>query len=205
MIPKPQDQESQAIVDLMAALEATGASRWSAFGMVATSMTGVGRLARREWVDYLTRCPRGAEPLLALLDLGAGDPTLANRLLALWLRDRHVDSDLDLSGVTWVESLPEGLVVEGNLFLVDCPFLAHLPKGLRVGGHLVLGRCPALRSLPANMDVGVDLILKSCHSLRRAGPGSFVYRYVDLFDCPIKPAVLRKNLDIGGRLLCKDP
>ena len=46
-------------------------------------------------------------------------------------------NDLDLSW-TDIESLPDGLIVGGDLFLTSCRNLESLPKGLKVGGYLII-------------------------------------------------------------------
>ena len=50
------------------------------------------------------------------------------------LNDIKVIGDLDLSGCTNLEKLPNGLKVGGYLYLSRCTNLKELPNGLKVGG-----------------------------------------------------------------------
>lgn len=51
----------------------------------------------------------------------------------------HIEGDLDLSYLIYLDYLPEGLNVSGDLKLPD--FLNDLPKTMRVGGDLLLEEC----------------------------------------------------------------
>ena len=69
--------------------------------------------------------------------------------------DLNVKGDLDLSENEEIESLPEGLKIEGNLLLYDSS--VELPKGLEVGGNLHMTH--SIYDLPKGLKVGGDLYL----------------------------------------------
>ena len=60
-------------------------------------------------------------------------------------KDLNIKGDLDLSE-TPITSLPEGLKVGGQLWLIGCDNLTSLPKGLEVGEDLHLSSDFLLRS-----------------------------------------------------------
>ena len=76
------------------------------------------------------------------------------------IRDNEliVNGNLKLSNKN-ITSLPEGLQVEGSLYLSRCTSLTSLPDGLQVGGSLSLSRCINLTSLPEGLQVGGDLFV----------------------------------------------
>ena len=80
--------------------------------------------------------------------------------------DLYVNGNLNLFGLK-IKSLPEGLKVEGNLFLNDCKNLTSLPEGLKVGESLLLNNCTNLTLLPEGLQVGgyLDLQESSIKSL----------------------------------------
>jgi hypothetical protein len=75
-----------------------------------------------------------------------------------------VNGNLNLSNKN-ITSLPEGLQVEGSLYLSRCTSLTSLPDGLQVGGSLSLSRCINLTSLPEGLQVVGDLYLTGCTNL----------------------------------------
>jgi len=78
--------------------------------------------------------------------------------------DLYVNGNLNLFG-SEIKSLPEGLKVEGNLFLNDCKNLTSLPEGLKVGESLLLNNCTNLTLLPEGLQVGGYLDLQNCTGL----------------------------------------
>ena len=73
------------------------------------------------------------------------------------------EKDLDFEGdliLTYsdIESLPEGLKVNGYLNLYGCNYLKSLPKGLEVGGNLTLYKTK-ITSLPKGLEVGGGLYI----------------------------------------------
>jgi len=60
--------------------------------------------------------------------------------------------DLDLT-FSNVESLPDGLNVDGDLNLTFCENISSLPEGLIVRGNLILEACSQLHSLPKGLKV----------------------------------------------------
>ena len=65
--------------------------------------------------------------------------------------------DLDLNN-TPIQSLPDGLTVDGYLNLSNTP-IQSLPNGLTVKGSLYLSRCKNLKLLPNDLKVGSFLYL----------------------------------------------
>ncbi len=154
--------------ELVALYRATGDTLWTALGAVATTAAGRA-LARREWDTYLASNPRGAEPVLPLLEVADASPRLAMDLLRVWLAGRHIDGSLDLSGLPWVTDVP-GHATEGDLCLSGCRNLRSLGEGLVVGGHLEIARCRSLRALPKGLRLGGDLWADGCRSLADIPP-----------------------------------
>ena len=74
--------------------------------------------------------------------------------------------DLDLSCCTSLTHLPDGLEVEGYLWLIGCTSLSHLPDGLKVGRWLNLYGCTSLTHLPDVCEVGGFLYLYGCTGLQ---------------------------------------
>jgi hypothetical protein len=69
-----------------------------------------------------------------------------------------------------LERLPDGLVVDGDLFLGHCKALKTLPDDLRVTGRLDVRDCKALAKLPAGLSVR-DLNVSGCMALTRLPKG----------------------------------
>lgn len=192
--------DARVALEALEALEALGMPYWEAVGTVASSFGPP--LARRAWRGYLTQGPAGAEPVLALLDIAIAAPAkLVNTFLQDWLRHRHLDVSLDLTGLEWVLTLPKGLVLEGDLVLSLCGALAGLPTGLNVGGDLEVSRCPALTRLPSGLRVGGDVWASGCRRLRHLPSGLVVGGDLLLRGCPAWDGVIPKDAEIGGRIL----
>ena len=77
--------------------------------------------------------------------------------IPLTKEDLNIKGDLNLSE-TPIESLPNGLVVSGDLILSGCESLDSLPEGLKVGGELHLDNSDVYE-LPKGLEVGGDLIV----------------------------------------------
>ena len=128
------------------------------------------------------------ESLKKLLQLGLVDDATAALLKAIdWMEAGSVGS-LDLSESD-IGSLPDGLQVEGSLFLRGCTRLVSLPAGLEVGRSLYLEGCTGLTSLPDGLEVGHSLYLDNCLRLRRLPNGLKVghtlwLRGSGIFDLP---------------------
>ena len=79
-------------------------------------------------------------------------------LLFKWKNDEPLTEedlnikDLDLT-FSNVESLPDGLNVDGDLNLTFCENISSLPEGLIVRGNLILEACSQLHSLPKGLKV----------------------------------------------------
>ena len=66
--------------------------------------------------------------------------------------DLDIRGNLNLSDLE-IETLPKGLKVGGDLFLIGCKNLTSLPEGLEVNGALYLNLCNKLKSLPKGLKV----------------------------------------------------
>jgi hypothetical protein len=72
--------------------------------------------------------------------------------------DLHINGDLDLT-YSNIESLPEGLIVRGDLNLTFCENISSLPEGLIVRFNLIVEDCSQLYSLPKGLKVGGTLYI----------------------------------------------
>lgn len=185
----------------LTALQATGMPYWEGVGTMAVTPHGPA-LARRVWREYLAQGDWGAEPVLALWEIAIAAPAnLVNAFLQDWLRHRHLDISLDLTGLDWVMALPAGLVVEGDLALSRCGALTRLPTGLNVGGNFEVSRCLALKRLPAALRVGGDMWASGCRSLSHLPSGLVVEGDLILRGCPAWNGVIPKDAQILGRII----
>jgi len=74
--------------------------------------------------------------------------------------DLHINGDLDLT-YSNIESLPEGLIVRGDLNLTFCENISSLPEGLIVRFNLIVEDCSQLYSLPKGLKVGGTLYINT--------------------------------------------
>jgi hypothetical protein len=165
------------IESTLSALEASGFGRWEALGHVASSLDPSPALEAWNGLDcgYDPNAPHWKARALDWVARGAAldgialwAPGLANRLLGEWLDKRCVDpARIDLSGRSWIASLPAGICFQGDLCVADCLGLETLPDGLAVGGNLDLEGCESLKQLPSGLRVGGAISLHGC----RAGLG----------------------------------
>jgi hypothetical protein len=116
------------------------------------------------------------------------------------IRDNEliVNGNLKLSNKN-ITSLPEGLQVEGSLYLSRCTSLTSLPVRLQVGGSLGLSRCTSLTSLPDGLQVGGDLSLSRCINLTSLPEGLQVEGDLYLTGCTNLTS-LPEGLQVGGDL-----
>jgi hypothetical protein len=163
--------------DAMRAFLATGAPQGEAFAMVAQVMGPDAALpAFRAWLDLQTE----KVALGALVDAAGANPELAQLGLLAWGRGRHFKEGLNLHGQSWVQALPEGLMVGGDLGLDRTAVLALppdlqvtgslrlqetliviLPQGLNLTGKLDLCRS-RIRTLPYKLSMRGNLDLRGC-------------------------------------------
>ena len=115
------------------------------------------------------------------------------------LNDIKVIGDLDLSGCTNLEKLPNDLKVGGYLNLSRCTNLKELPNDLKVGKGLELSRCTNLKELPNDLKVGGYLGLSRCTNLKELPNGLKVGDYLNLSGCT-NLKELPNDLKVGGRL-----
>jgi hypothetical protein len=159
----------------LAALLATGATMPDALGHLAQAFPpeAVAKAAG-PWLRQEAQCNNGRGRPYATSDLGEGlrllaataGIDLAQRALlgltnlkvagnfALEGQVRNGQGQAESSEVRTLAALPEGLEVEGILYLRELPNLTALPRGLRTD-HLQIQGCPSLVQVPADLADGV--------------------------------------------------
>jgi hypothetical protein len=158
------------------ALEASGISRWEAFGLVAMALGSED--ARDEWGRFLGGKPGCYEVWDALNGIAESAPDLADMFFHEHYAGRHIRGRLDC-GKAWPRIIPEGMSVEETLGLEGCRVLERIGVGMKVGGSLSMRDCIAIAKLPERLEVGVDLISFGCVRLESVGFGTAIGR--DLF------------------------
>jgi hypothetical protein len=169
MDPLLQGGEDDPIRNAMAGLRALGVGDVEALFLTARAHGQGAMVAAMD--GPLRRV--GVRAMVPFLDAVAeADPDLAQGLLTAWGRDRKVGGSLELGGKSWVVSIPDGLRVEGTLWLarsgvtflppkletgfdlfLQDTLVSQVPMGLKVGGSLFLSRSPIV-SLPEGLTVG---------------------------------------------------
>jgi hypothetical protein len=132
----PLDPEVQTVLD---AILATGASRAEAWQLLGQGL-GWPRLLLGFTAELRALGDDWGRVTAVLAEFAQVDGTLAQAGLLAWGRNRRLPGDLDARGITWLVALPDGLTVEGNLWMNQTP-LNRLPDGLKVGGWLCLRGC----------------------------------------------------------------
>lgn len=67
----------------------------------------------------------------------------------LWmLLPKHINGSIYLSGLAYLERLPDEMYVKDNLHLQSCTSLVELSESLEVGGLIFLWNCTSLRKVP---------------------------------------------------------
>ena len=114
-----------------------------------------------------------------------GNLNLAYKNITTLPEGLQVEGSLYLSRCTSLTSLPDGLQVGGSLGLSRCISLTSLPDGLQVGGYLVLSGCTNITSLPEGLKVGDKLNLRSCTNLTSLPDGLKVEGDLYLANTPL--------------------
>jgi hypothetical protein len=150
MVPAPDS--FRALEAELLPLLATGATKAEAVGMLAAAL---GTAWVQPWYQRRVRTFTSPEGVLEHLgQIAKAAPATANAWFGAWLLERNpYDDILNVSGLRWLTSLPDGLVVQGA-FRAGNTGLQELPSGLKVGYALTLWDTP-LRTVPA------DLVAKS--------------------------------------------
>lgn len=73
-----------------------------------------------------------------------------------------VDGDLNLWGCSNLTRIPYNFYVEGHLSLSETS-ISSIPNGMEVGGNLYLLNCAYLRVIPSDLIVGGNLWLHKCN------------------------------------------
>lgn len=121
-----------------------------------------------------------------------------------------------------LRSLPEGLMVDGGLWLSQCNTLTRFPSDFRVAGSLHIHNCVALTALPDPLTIEADLTIVGCRGLvalpdrlrvkgslvlvgshiRQLPPELYVGKDIVLERCD-KLAVLPDGLHVGRDLVLR--
>jgi len=123
------------------------------------------------------------------------------KLKLLYEPESITEEELDVKGLlnlknTSIRSLPDGLKVEGSLFLTGCKNLKSLPNDLEVGGSLDLNNTQ-IQALPKGLEVRGYLDLRNTPI--QALPNRLkVEGSLDLNSTQIQS--LPKGLKVGGNL-----
>ncbi|GEM_PF-2067477 len=110
-----------------------------------------------------------------------------------------VDGDLHFNHCSKLRSLPENLNVKGNLFLSNCVNLISLPESLCAEGDLHLEKCENLTSLSEDLSVGGSLSLRACAKLESLPDNLTVEKDLDLSSCTGLQS-LPENFKVKGNL-----
>jgi hypothetical protein len=81
------------------------------------------------------------------------------------------------------ETFPDGLTVDGSLYLDCCISLTALPDGMTVDGSLDLSGCTSLTVLPNGLTVDRWLNLEGCTSLKALPEKFIVSNWLGLDGC----------------------
>ncbi|MDP2874729.1 MAG: hypothetical protein Q8O00_01010 [Holophaga sp.] len=155
---------------MLAALLSVGMEKWEALGQIVSAFGS--ELPPTSWARWAAGRCEGFEDARSAADgLAVSTPHLGDALLQEWLRGRRLESSIGLSDRRWITALPEGLQVEGDLYLVGCRSLSVLPEGLRVRGDLFLLDCTALRVIPKGLEVGKNIFGNGCVAWDGVVPG----------------------------------
>jgi hypothetical protein len=137
------------------ALQATAADHGNA--AVLPLLIGGLRDPRGRWLQWSSVLP-------ILSAVASQDPRLANLGVDAWGAEREIPGPMDARGQTWLQSLPKGMRVKGNVDLAGTQ-VTTLPQGFRVEGDLNLANTP-LVSLPKGTGGGaLELRIKGTMDL----------------------------------------
>lgn len=98
-----------------------------------------------------------------------------------------------------VHATDKGLVVQGYLWLNDCPNLRHLPDNLHVKGSLNIFGCRQLEQLPNNLCVDGSLDIFYCERLEYLTETLQVGQSLNIGNCDAI-AVFPQGLHVGEKL-----
>lgn len=109
---------------------------------------------------------------------------LANEIKPKEIRDARNFGCVFIDGILYeYDKLPDGLVVNGNLYLYGLTELKNLPNDLTVHGDLYLSGCAGITKLPDDLIVDGSLYLHDCTGLTHLRDGLVVNRNLYLPGC----------------------
>ncbi len=103
---------------------------------------------------------------------------------------------LSLEG-TPIQSLPDGLKVNGSLTLINCTNLKSLPENLIVNGRLDIEGCKNITSLPSGLKVKDDLDLRDTN-ITKLPPDLQVGDDLILYRTPLAKKYTEEELENMG-------
>ena len=147
--------------------------------------------ALRQWVEKGTATDRDSRSSVAtqLLDSGA----FINSSGAL-----EVQGPCRIAN-TLIESLPDNLVVVGDLFLSSCPNLKALPDFMQVTGKLALSDCQSITEVPELINAG-SLALINLRNLQKIAGSCAQYAGDVFIDSCRRLDQMPISFEVGGKL-----
>lgn len=112
----------------------------------------------------------------------------------------HVDGDLYLNGLSSLKDLPAILSATGNIQINACSKLTRIPSTLKINGSLGLKKCFRLEILPSTFQIPGNLTISRCHSLKRLPEKLSVGGDLHLEDCSNLLAIQKEALVVPGKL-----
>jgi hypothetical protein len=158
--------------DMLNAVMASGGSFGEALGHAIAVFGFEEESVRKAWTSFIGGKPKGNEVMVALDEIAKTDPgtadewlqeALASGKMREWTKDGSIG--LHFKERAWITALPDGLEVDGGLFVRDCIGLKRLPDGLSVSLDFHAKGCVALDRLPEGLTVGGWLGLVDCKSI----------------------------------------
>lgn len=116
-----------------------------------------------------------------------GDLTISDPAVAYLCNTLRVEGDLNLSGCTNLEALPEQLIVKGALIIDGCIHIKRLPSGMREVNDFSAMGCTALETLEPIGAFRGRVNLVGCAGLEPLAPDFSGTALVRINSCWIYP------------------
>ena len=161
-----QSQPSVHFLETLNAVVATGASKWSALGLLYSNLPEEALAHGRQMLGQETTFTLGP----SLTELAQVSQTAAQSLLFTALTQFRYGA-VNLVDCSWITALPTSMVVSGNLFLMGCSALEELPSEMRVEGVLSLFECSNIQRIPDDLVLERALLIAHCNDFTTLPPG----------------------------------
>lgn len=89
------------------------------------------------------------------------------------IENYHVGGDVDLRGCSYLDNLPDALLVQGDARIEEVNNIVALPKQFSVGRDLSILKCISLMTLSNTLSLGGNMRLKGCIGIKSL-PDSFL-------------------------------